>query len=45
MALVLGTRLGHYVDRRRRGHLTIAQAETGYRALLERVPAIVYTAE
>ena len=45
IALVLGALLGHYADRRHQAHRTLAQAETGYRALLERVPAIVYTAE
>ncbi len=45
IALVFGSLLGHYAERRREAQRTLEEAEIGYRALLERVPAIVYTAE
>ena len=45
IAVVLGAVLGHYAERRHAAHRSLEEAEVGYRALLERVPAIVYTAE
>ena len=45
IALVLGAVLGHYAERRHVAQRNLEEAEGGYRALLERVPAIVYTAE
>ena len=42
---LLGGLLGHFVERSARAQHQLAEAEGGYRALLERVPAIVYTAE
>ena len=43
--VVLGVMLGHYAGRGRRTRRSLEEAEDGYQALLERVPAIVYTAE
>jgi PAS domain S-box-containing protein len=42
---LLGGLVGHYVERGERAHRRLEDAEGGYRDLLERVPAIVYTAE
>jgi PAS domain S-box-containing protein len=41
----LGGVLGYFAAKRRHARSLLTQAEGGYRALLERVPAIVYTAE
>ena len=43
--VVLGVVLGHYAGRGRRTRRSLEESEDGYQALLERVPAIVYTAE
>ncbi len=43
--VLLGVMLGHYAGRGRRTRRSLEEAEDGYQALLERVPAIVYTAE
>jgi PAS domain S-box-containing protein len=42
---LLGGGLGHFVDRARRRGGEVQQAEAGYRDLLGRLPAIVYTSE
>jgi PAS domain S-box-containing protein len=42
---LLGGLVGHYVERGTRAQRQLQDAEGGYRDLLERVPAIVYTAE
>jgi PAS domain S-box-containing protein len=42
---LLGGLVGHYVERGTRAQRRLQEAEGGYRDLLERVPAIVYTAE
>ena len=41
---LLGGLLGHFVEREERAQRRLEEAEGGYRGLLERVPAIVYTA-
>jgi two-component system, sensor histidine kinase and response regulator len=43
--LLLGGLLGSYADRRRRSDKELRKAESGYRDLLNRLPAIVYTSE
>jgi PAS domain S-box-containing protein len=43
--LMLGGVLGHYADRDRRAGSELRRAESGYRDLLGRLPAIVYTSE
>ena len=43
--MLLGGVLGHYVERGRRVGGEVREAEAGYRDLLGRLPAIVYTAE
>ena len=42
---LMGGLLGHFVERGERTQRQLEDAEGGFRALLERVPAIVYTAE
>ena len=42
---LLGGLLGHFVERSRRAQRQLEETESEYRVLLERVPAIVYTAE
>ncbi|MGH2979211.1 MAG: PAS domain-containing protein [Solirubrobacterales bacterium] len=42
---VLGGVLGHYAERGRRAGGELREAESGYRDLLGRLPAIVYTSE
>jgi PAS domain S-box-containing protein len=41
---LLGGLLGHFVERSRRAQQQLEETESEYRVLLERVPAIVYTA-
>jgi len=43
--LLLGGVLGHYAERGRRSGSELREAESGYRELLGRLPAIVYTSE
>ena len=43
--MLLGWALGHFAERKRATQRVLAEAERGYQELLERVPAIVYTAE
>jgi len=43
--VLLGVMLGHYAGRGRRTRRSLEESDDGYQALLERVPAIVYTAE
>jgi PAS domain S-box-containing protein len=43
--LLLGAVLGHYAERGRRTGGELRKAESGYRELLGRLPAIVYTSE
>jgi PAS domain S-box-containing protein len=45
VALMLGGALGHYAERRSRFGAELRKAESGYRDLLGRLPAIVYTSE
>jgi PAS domain S-box-containing protein len=42
---LMGGLVGHYAERGARAQRQLQEAEGGYRDLLERVPAIVYTAE
>src|SRR5688572_3900052 len=45
VALMLGGALGHYAERRARFGAELQESESGYRDLLGRLPAIVYTSE
>jgi PAS domain S-box-containing protein len=45
VALMLGGALGHYAERRGRFGAELRESESGYRDLLGRLPAIVYTSE
>jgi PAS domain S-box-containing protein len=45
VALMLGGALGHYAERRSRIGAELREAESSYRDLLGRLPAIVYTSE